>query len=204
MELDDVIDAMIADRVIHRHRRKWLVLIATVVVLALVILALGGWKEYQGRKIPTLEAPASIDAGRFQLEITGAKIIHRPKTTNTEGKSRVEVELDIRNIDDEEKTSNSMSGDMLRLVTPGEILKSNGATCNGDLGYKLVYGLPAVHCTSKFDVPAGFSTTVLEVGVVGEVHKASDVLGSTDDPFWQDGKALAVVRITATQETETG
>ena len=37
--LDDVIDAMIADRVIHRHRRKWLIAIALVVVLALVILA---------------------------------------------------------------------------------------------------------------------------------------------------------------------
>ena len=43
--LDDVIDAMIADRVIHRHRRKWLIALALVVVLVLVILFTGGWKE---------------------------------------------------------------------------------------------------------------------------------------------------------------
>ena len=46
--LDDVIDAMIADRVIHRHRRKWLIAIAIVVVLAVVVFFTGGWKEKHG------------------------------------------------------------------------------------------------------------------------------------------------------------
>ncbi len=47
--LDDVIDAMIADRVIHRHRRKWLIALASIVVLAVVVFFTGGWKEKKGR-----------------------------------------------------------------------------------------------------------------------------------------------------------
>ena len=71
--LDDVIDAMIADRVIHRHRRKWLIAIALVVVLALVVLVTGGWKEKEGRTVPTLTAPATVEAGRCEFDFTKAR-----------------------------------------------------------------------------------------------------------------------------------
>jgi hypothetical protein len=204
VELDDVIDAMIADRVIHRHRRKWLIALAVLVVLALIILALGGWEEKKGRQVPEVQAPATIDTGRFEIQITGAKIIHKPKKEFSEAETRVEVALDIRNIDEETKTSASVSDNLLRLVTGKDVIESNGASCNGELNYKLVFGLPAVHCTSKFEVPAGFSNTAIEVGVIGEEFKPSDLLGSTDEPYWQDGEAIAVVQMTGTEETETG
>jgi hypothetical protein len=203
--LDDVIDAMIAERVIHRHRRKWLIAIAIVVVLALVILATGGWKEKKGRKVETLQAPVTVEAGRFELGFSKASIIRTPKTTYDPAKARVEVSLELKNIDTEEHTSHRLDGDLLVLVPGGgqDIIKSNGATCRGELGYVLVYGLPPETCTSKFDVPADFKGDVLEFGVLGEKYVADNgLLGATEDPYWQAETPVAVVRVPTTTVTE--
>jgi hypothetical protein len=204
--LDDVIDAMIADRVIHRHRRKWLIALAVVLVLALVIFFTGGWKQKQGRRVDTLQAPVTVQAGRFEYGVTSARIIRTPKTKYDPAKSRVEVTADMKNVDGEEHKSNTMMGSLLILVPGGgkDIIESNGATCRGLLNYVFVYGLPAETCTTKFDVPADFSAEVIEVGIQGEKYESDDsLLGATAKPYWHNEEPVAVVRVPATTTTET-
>jgi hypothetical protein len=192
--LDDVIDAMIADRVIHRHRRKWLIAIALV--------------EKKGRTVDTFQAPATLEAGRFEFGISSAKIIRTKKTTYDPAKASLEVSMEVKNIDSETKASNVMSGDLLQIV-PGpdlikaignkELIKSNGATCHGELNYVFVYGLPAQSCTAKFDIPANFSAKEIEVGVLAEQFISDDELtGASGDPYWQDETPQAVVRVPTT------
>ncbi|GAA1539809.1 hypothetical protein [Kribbella lupini] len=203
--LDDVIDAMIADRVIHRHRRKWLIALALVVVLAVVIWLTGGFKEYGGRTIPTVDAPTTVEAGRFEFGFTEAKIIREPKTDYSEAKARVQVYFDLKNTDEETKTSIVMSGKILRLVPGGgaDVIESNGATCHGELNVLQVYGLPSQPCFAKFDVPADFTADVVEVGVIAEEFKSDDgVIGASEEPYWHSGAAHSVVRLKATVEIE--
>jgi hypothetical protein len=207
--LDDVIDAMIADRVIHRHRRKWLIAIALVVVLALVILVTGGWKEKKGRAVDTVQAPITLEAGRFEFGISNARIIRTKKTTYNPAKASLVVSMEVKNIDSETKKSVVLSGDLLQMVpgpdlikvTGKELIKSNGATCHGELNYVFVYGLPAQSCTAKFDVPANFSAKEIEVGVLAEQFISDDTLtGASGDPYWQNETPQAVVRVPTTVE----
>jgi hypothetical protein len=207
--LDDVIDAMIADRVIHRHRRKWLIAIALVVVLALVILVTGGWKEKKGRTVDTVQAPITLEAGRFEFGISSARIIRTKKTTYDPAKASLLVTMEVKNIDSETKASVVMSGDLLQMV-PGpdliktngkDLIESNGATCHGQLNYVFVYGLPAQSCTAKFDVPANFSAKEIEVGVLAEQFISDDeITGASGDPYWQSETPQAVVRVPTTIE----
>jgi hypothetical protein len=204
--LDDVIDAMIADRVIHRHRRKWLIGIALVVVLAVVLFFTGGFKEHKGRSIPTVEAPTSVQAGRFEYGFTEAKIIRTPKTDYSEAKARLQVYFDLKNIDSETKTSLSMSGRLLNLVPGGdaELIESNGASCHGELNVVQVYGLGSQPCFAKFDIPADFAEDEIEIGVMAEEFTADDaVTGADDTPYWHSpGVAHSVVRMKTIIETE--
>ncbi len=204
--LDDVIDAMIADRVIHRHRRKWLIALALVVVLIAVLFLTGGFKEYDSRTIPTVEAPTTVQAGRFEYGFTDAKIIRTPKTNYSEAKARLQVYFDLKNIDTETQTSISMSGRLLRLV-PGrgeDPIESNGATCHDELNVVQVYGLPSQPCFAKFDIPADFAADVVEVAVIAEEYKADDgLMGASEEPYWHSaGVAHSVVRLKATVEIE--
>ncbi|WP_112245450.1 hypothetical protein [Kribbella monticola] len=203
--LDDVIDAMIADRVIHRHRRKWLIAIAAVLVLALVIFVTGGWKEKKGRKVDTLKAPVTLTAGRYEFGFTSAEIIRTPKTTYDPAKSRLVVSFDLKNVDTEKHETQSLSGDLLQLV-PGhgaDLIDSNGATCRDQLNYKLVYGLPAVPCTAEFKVPNDFKESVVEIGVLGEKWESDNaLLGLSDKPYWHNEEATAVVQLETTIKTE--
>jgi hypothetical protein len=204
--LDDVIDAMIADRVIHRHRRSWLIVIALVVVLALVVFFTGGWKQKQGRRVDTLQAPVTVEAGRFEYGVTSARIIRTPKSRYDPAKARVEVSIALKNLDEEEHESDSMTGSLLRLVPGGgeDLIESNGATCRGELNYVVVYGLPAQSCTTKFDVPADFSTDMIELAVLGEKYESDNsLLGAADRPYWHNEEAVAVVRVPTTTTTET-
>ena len=82
------------------------------------------------------------------------------------------------------------------------MLKSNGATCRGQLNYGAVYGLPPVPCTAKFEVPVGFKETDLEVGVLAEEFRTSEILGDAGEPFWQGEKVVGVVLVKGTLETE--
>ncbi|MGC4936837.1 hypothetical protein [Kribbella sp. DT2] len=204
--LDDVIDAMIADRVIHRHRRKWLIALALVVVLLVVLFLTGGFKEHKGRSIPTVEAPTSVQAGRFEYGFTEAKIIRTPKTDYSEAKARLQVYFDLKNIDKETKTSLTMSGRQLNLVPGGgaDLIESNGATCHDELNVVQVYGLASQPCYAKFDIPADFAEDVVEIGVMAEEFKADDgVTGASEEPYWHSpGVAHSVVRIKTTIETE--
>jgi len=205
--LDDVIDAMIADRVIHRHRRKWLIAIALVVVLALVVLFTGGWKQKQGRKVPTLTAPVTLTAGRFEFDFTKAEIVRTPATKYSEAKAELRVYFDAKNVDDEEHTSKNVDGDLLRLVPGGgkDLVKSNGNDCRGILGWELVYGLPPESCFTKFDIPANFTADVVEVGVLGEKYESDDaVMGANDAPYWHNEEANAVVQLKPTVVVDTG
>lgn len=203
--LDDVIDAMIADRVIHRHRRKWLIAIAAILVLALVIFLTGGWKEKKGRQVDTLDAPVTLTAGRYEFAFTSAEIVRTPKTTYDPAKSRLVVSFDLKNVDTEKKETQSLSGDLLQVVPAdgSDPIKSNGATCRGQLGYKVVYGLSALTCTSEFKVPNDFKATVVEVGVLGEKFESdSALLGLSEKPYWHNEAADAVIRIPTTTRTE--
>ena len=143
--LDEVIDAMIADRVIHRHRRIWLVLIALVLVAILVVLATGGWKEKKGRTVPTLDAPVTVTAGRFEFNFTKAEIRQKPKGAYSDAETKLRVYFTVKNIDTEEQTSESVGNNLLLFVPGGdkENVESNSDTCRGDhLHWPLVYGLP--------------------------------------------------------------
>ena len=203
--LDDVIDAMIADRVIHRHRRKWLIAFVVVLVLAVVIWLTGGLKEHKGRSVPTVTAPVTVEAGRFEFGFTSAKIIRKPKGEYSKAETRLEVYFDIKNIDDEEKASTSMSGGLLKLVPGGgeDLISSNGATCHDELNYVFVYGLPSESCSAKFDVPVDFDANEVEIGVLGEQYAAANQLaGASDNQYWSNEAAVSVVRLQTTIETE--
>lgn len=203
--LDDVIDAMIADQVIHRHRRKWLIAIAAILILAVVIFFTGGWKEKKGRTVETLESPVTLTSGRYEYGFTSAEIIRTPKTSYEAAKSRLVVTVDLKNVDSEKKESQSLSGDLLRVVPAdhSELILSNGATCRDQLNYKLVYGLPALTCTAEFKVENDYTATVVEVSVWGEQFKSDNgLLGLSEKPYWHNERATAVVRIPTTTRTE--
>lgn len=205
--LDDVIDAMIADRVIHRHRRKWLIAVGLVLVLALVIFLTGGWKEHKGRAVDTFDAPTTLKAGRFEVGISAAKIIRTPKTEYSPAKARLEVELQLKNIDEEERSSSSFNGDeLLWWIVPGKdpIKPANVSCKDGVIGYVLVYGLPAEKCVAKFDVSPNYKGELTEIAVLAESYDSdSGVLGASEDPYWHNETALAVVRVPTTITTET-
>jgi hypothetical protein len=196
--LDDVIDAMIADRVINRHRRKWLIALALVVVLALVVLVTGGWKEKHGRTVPTLEAPATITAGRWEFNFTKAEILRTPKGEYTDAKAKLRVYFDAKNVDTEKHQSNSVESKLLRFVPGGgkDLVESNGGTCKGVINWTIVYGLPPESCYTDFDVDPGFSADQVEVGVLAESFEADNaVLGQDDTPYWHDEVPTAVIRL---------
>lgn len=199
--LDDVIDAMIADRVIHRHRRKWLIAIALVVVLALVILATGGWKEKVGRTVPTLTAPATVEAGKWEYNVTKAEIRVRKKSEYREAEAELRVYFDLKNIDEEEKTSDSLQGKLLVFVPGGgqDLVESNGGECHGVLNWVVVYGLPPESCFTTFKVPADFSADLVEIGIQGERYESDNgLLGANEDPYWQNPRPDAVVQLKPT------
>lgn len=204
--LDDVIDAMIADQVIHRHRRKWLIALGIVVVLAVVIFFTGGWKEKKGRTVDTMDAPVTLKAGRFEIGVSDAKIIRKPKTEYSPAEARLAVAVQLKNTDDEEKASIRFDSNMLRWVVPGkEPIKPANVKCKDEavLGYTLVYGLPAEACVATFDTSPNFKTDQIEIGVLKESYRsASGLLGATEKPYWQGEEAVAVVRVKTTIETE--
>ncbi|NEA33337.1 hypothetical protein [Streptomyces sp. SID13031] len=204
--LDDVIDAMIADRVIHRHRRKWLIAAALVVVLALVITFTGGWKEHQGRSVDTFDAPTTVKAGRFEVGVSAATIVRTPKTDYSPAKARLEVELQLKNIDEEERTSDDFSGErLLWWIVPGkDPIKPANVSCKGIIGYVLVFGLPAEKCVAKFDVSPNYKGELTEVGVLAESYDSdAGMLGASEDPFWHNETAVAVVRVPTKITTES-
>jgi hypothetical protein len=206
--LDEVIDAMIADRVIHRHRRIWLLLIALVVVAALVVLATGGWKEKKGRTVPTLEAPVTVTAGRFEFNFTKAEIIRKPKGEYSDAETTLKVYFTAKNIDSEEYTSESIHGDLLRFVPGGgkDLIQSNGGSCHGDnLNWVLVYGLPPEDCSTKFKVEPDFAADVVEIGVLQEHYESDNgSLGVNEKPYWHNEDAAAVVRLKPTVVIDDG
>ncbi|GAB2681346.1 hypothetical protein [Kribbella swartbergensis] len=199
--LDDVIDAMIADRVIHRHRRKWLIAIALVVVLALVVLATGGWKEKEGRAVPTLTAPVTVESGKWEYNFTKAEIRVRKKGEYTDAEAELRVYFDLKNIDTEEQTSDSLNGTLLKFVPGGgkDLVDSNGANCRGELNWVLVYGLPPESCFTEFEVPPDFTADLVEIGVLGERYESDNaLLGANDDPYWHNERPDAVVQLKPT------
>lgn len=205
--LDDVIDAMIADRVIRRHGRKWLIAIAIVVVVALVILATGGWKERKGRLVPTYTAPATVMAGKWEFSFSKAEIVRKPKTDYSEAKAELRVYFELKNVDNEERKSDNLNGRLLRLVPGGgqDLIDSNGASCRGELNWVLVYGLPPESCFTKFDIPADFDADAVEVGILGEQYiSAPGIMGANPDPYWHAERAEAVVRLPATVVVDDG
>ncbi|GAA3079357.1 hypothetical protein JOF29_004946 [Kribbella aluminosa] len=206
--LDEVIDAMIADRVIHRHRRVWLLVIALLIAAILVILAAGGWKEKKGRTVPTLEAPATVTAGRFEYTFTKAEIVRKPKTKYSKAEASLKVYFTAKNIDSEEQKSDSVQGNMIRFVPGGgaDLIESNGDSCKSDhLGWVLVYGLPPEECSTKFDVGPNFTADVVEIGVLQEHYESDNAaLGLVDKPYWQSPDAAAVVRLKPTVVIDDG
>ncbi|TDW71367.1 hypothetical protein [Kribbella pratensis] len=205
--LDEVIDAMIADRVIHRHRRIWLLVIALVVVAALIILATGGWKEKKGRTVPTLTAPTTVTAGRFEFSFTKAEIVRTPKTEYDEAESKVKIYFDAKNIDTEEHHSENPRNQLLVLVPGGgaETIESDGVSCRGEINWVLVYGLPPESCSTTFKVDPDFAAKTIEVGVLGETYEAvSGVFGASDNEFWQNEAPVAVVRLDPAVVTDNG
>jgi len=203
--LDDVIDDLIADRVIRRHRRIWLIVIAVVVALALLVLATGGWKEKVGRSVPTLEAsadaPATVTAGRWEYTFSKAEIVREPKTEYSAAKAELRVYFDVRNIDTEDKASDAPRSELLRWVPGGgkDLVKSNGANCRGELNWVIVYGLPPESCFTKFEIEPEFKADQIEIGILGEQYISDNgLLGADEDPYWQSPIAAAVVRLKPT------
>nr|WP_202886105.1 hypothetical protein [Kribbella sandramycini] len=196
---------MIADRVIRRHRRTWLILIGVVVVLALIVLATGGWKERQGRAVPTLtvtaDTPATVEAGRWEFGFTRSEIVREPKTDYSTAKAELLVYFDIRNIDTEEYQSGTPRQNLLRWV-PGngaDLVESSGAYCRGKPGWSIVYGLPPQSCYTKFEIPPDFTADEIEVGILGEKYESDDgLLGADETPYWHNPEATAVVRLRPT------
>jgi hypothetical protein len=204
VELDEVIDQMIAERVIHRHRRKWIALFVLLVVGILLVWLFNGWDEPERPDIKTADAPYTIDGGRFEYQISDATLHHTPKGKYTDASAELTVSMGIRNIDEETKESSSVPGDLLYLLPhKGEAVASSGATCNGDLNYNLVYGLPAQDCTVRFKVPPTYTDTDVRIAIVGEEYRSdAGVIGSSDDPYWHDGHVELIVKMTAKESTK--
>ncbi len=198
MELDDVIDQMIAERVIHRHRRKWIIALALLVVFIVVVYFLGGWERRVGRGVDEVSAPTTLNVGRFEIGIKKATIEHKKAGEYSEAETKLKLLIDVRNVDEETHRSDSLTDNVLRLVTTqGKIINSDGAECRGELNYPLVYGLPAEECVSEFEVPTGYKDTDVEIGVVSEEFRGDEGIGITDQPYWQEGPALVVVQLKA-------
>ncbi|MGW6197588.1 hypothetical protein ACWF0M_15700 [Kribbella sp. NPDC055110] len=205
--LDEVIDAMIADRVIHRHRRIWLLVIALIVAAALVVLATGGWKEKKGRTVPTLQAPATVTAGRFEFNFTKAEIVRKPKTEYSEAETTLKVYFTAKNIDSEEQKSESVGRDLLAFVPGGgnDLVDSDGGDCHDGLNWQLVYGLPPEACSTKFKVEPDFAADMVEIGVLGEEYKGDNgSLGLNEKPYWQGATPAAVVQLKPTVVVDDG
>ena len=203
MELDEVLDQMIAERVIHRHRRLWIALLAAIVVAIGLIWVFGGWDQPARSDIEIVQAPYTVQAGRFEYQIESATLTKKPATKYSEAEADITVRMGIRNIDEETKESTSLVGDRL-YIAPKKLdpIESSGATCNGDLNYKLVYGLPTQDCTVRFKVPPTYSDTAVRLVVFDEEYRSdSDVIGATGEPYWHDGHIRLIVELTAAQET---
>jgi hypothetical protein len=115
------------------------------------------------------------------------------------------VSLDLKNMDTEEKETESILGNLLQLVPAdgSDLIKSNGATCQGQLNYRLVYGLSALPCTAEFKVPNDFKDPVIEIAVLGEKYESdSALLGLSDKPYWHNEAPDAVVQLKSTIRTE--
>lgn len=199
MELDEVLDQMIAERVIHRHRRKWIALFVVLVLAIALIWVLGGWKEPARGGVDVVQAPYTVEAGRFEYQIESATLEKKPAGKYSEAEANMIVRMGIRNIDTESKESNSVAGDLLYLGQKNaDPIESSGATCNGDLNYKLVYGLPTQECTVKFRLAPDYSNTAVRLVVISEEYRSdADVIGATDEPYWHDGPVAVVVELTA-------
>jgi hypothetical protein len=204
VELDEVIDQMIAERVIQRHRRKWIVFFALLFVGILVVWLLNGWDEPKRTTIKTVDAPYTFEGGRFEYQINAATLHHTPKGKFTEASAQLIVSMGIKNIDSEKKESNSVSGNLLYLLPrTGKPVASNGATCNGDLNYKLVYGLPTQECTVKFDVPPTYEDTAVRMAIFAEEFRDDgNIIGVSDEPYWHEGHIELIVKMTAKESAK--
>lgn len=200
MELDDVIDQMIAERVIHRHRRKWIAFFVVVLLAISLIWVLNGFDEPQKRTLETVQAPHGFELGRWEYNFESATITNEPKGKYTEAKSTVTLKVALKNLDSETKQSNSLSSGRLLLVPKkGKLIDSQGAKCRGQSSYKIVYGLPAEECTISFEVPPPFHETALRVAVLTEEFKSDTGISTSDKPYWHDGDAQIIVEFTATE-----
>ncbi len=204
MELDEVIDQMIAERVIHRHRRKWIVVFVLLFVGILVVWLLNGWDEPERKVIKTVDAPYTLEGGRFEYSINAATLRHTPKGKYTDASAELIVSMGIKNIDEETKESNSVSGNLLYLLPKsGKPVASNGATCNGDLNYKLVYGLPTQECTVKFAVPPTYNETDVRMAIIAEEFRDDgNIIGASDNPYWHEGHVKLIVNMTAKESAK--
>jgi hypothetical protein len=204
VELDEVIDQMIAERVIHRHRRKWIVFFVLLFVGILVVWLLNGWDEPKRKVIKTVDAPYTFEGGRFEYQINEATLHHTPKGKYTDASAQLIVRMGIRNIDDETKKSNSVSGHLLYLLPrSGKPVASNGATCNDDLNYKLVYGLPTQACTVRFEVPPTYKDKDVRMAIIAEEFRDdANIIGASENPYWHDGHVELIVRMTAKESAK--
>jgi len=199
VELDEVIDQMIAERVIHRHRRTWIVFFVLLFAGILLVWLLDGWDEPERKVIKTVDAPYTFEGGRFEYRINAATLHHTPKGKYTDAAAELIVSMGIRNVDEETKESNSVSGDQLYLLPKsGKPVASNGATCHGDLNYKLVYGLPTQKCTVKFDMPPTYKETDVRMAIIAEEFRDDGkIIGASDNPYWHGGDVKLIVKLTA-------
>jgi hypothetical protein len=172
-----------------------------------VILATGGWREKKGRVVPTLEAPATVTAGRFEFGFTKAEIVRKPKTDYSKAETTLKVYFTAKNIDSEEQTSESVRNQLLVFVPGGgqKVVESHGGDCKGGLNWDLVYGLPPEECSTKFDVEPDFAADLVEIGVFEEHFKADNgSLGLSEKPYWQGATPAAVVRLKPTVVVDDG
>jgi hypothetical protein len=204
VELDEVIDEMIAERVIHRHRRKWIVFFVLLVVGILVVWLLNGWDEPKRTVIKTVDAPYTFEGGRFEYQISDAALHRTPKGKYTDASAELIVSMGIKNIDEETKESTSVQGDLLYLLPRnGKPVASNGATCNGDLNYKLVYGLPTQECTVRFEVPPTYTDTDVRMAIFTEEFRSdADIIGASENPYWHEGDIELIVKMSAKESAK--
>ncbi len=203
MELDEVLDQMIAERVIHRHRRKWIAAFVALVLAIGLIWVFGGWSEPARADVDIVQAPYTIRTGRFEFQIDSATLTKTPAGKYSEAKAEITVRMGIRNIDEETQESDSVLSDLLYIaVKKGDPIKSSGTTCNGELNYKLVYGLPTQECSVRFEVPPTYSDTAVRLAVFDEEYRSdSGTIGATDEEYWHTGDLQVIVELTAKQET---
>ena len=199
--LDDVIDAMIADRVIHRHRRKWLIVIASILVLAVVVLFTGGWKEKVGRKVATLAGAGHADRRPVRVQLHQGRDHPEPEDEYSAAEAELRVYFDLKNIDTERRHQShprqSAATGPRRRQRVRQVQRRDLPAASW-LAARLRAAAGELLQRSSRCRPTSPPTRSRSASWASSTSPTTALLGANDEPYWHNEAADAVVQLKPT------